>query len=144
MFHANKYVRNQNKDNFSPWYYLFSYLSAFRLVFIPWLHFLLLYWFFLSNNENICRQKYYNKRTRSVFRKWKYNRCGLERCCIRLLRYSTRTHNIFTCSNKKEKNYHRLLCPTPISPKKITMTFMHYISILSFNLFLFPSRRRRP
>jgi len=100
---------------------LFCHLCEFRLVFIPWLHSWLLYWFFLSNNENMRRHRYYNKRTRSVFRKWKYNRCGLEQCCIRLLRYCryyTRTHNIFTCSNKKEKNYHRLLCPTPISPKK--------------------------
>ena len=79
------------------WFLYRDYILYIILVFI-----------FLSNNENMRRHRYYNKRTRSVFRKWKYNRCGLERCCIRLLRYSARTHarthtHIFTCSNKKEK-----------------------------------------
>lgn len=147
MFYGNKNVQNQNKDNFFSWYY---FVICVSFAWFLYRDYILYYYigFFLSNNENMRRHRYYNKRTRSVFRKWKYNRCGLERCCIRLLRYCryyTRTHNIFTCSNKKEKNYHRLLCPTPISPKKKLRWRLYITSVFSlFNLFLFPSRRCRP
>jgi len=121
LFHVNKNVRNQNKDNFSPWYY---FVICARFAWFLYRDYILYYYigFFLSNNENMLRHRYYNIRTRSVFRKWKYNRCGLERCCIRLLRYSTRTHNIFTCSNKKEKKI--------IMYKKIKYTFdVHFKGI---------------